>query len=337
MKFSQGDPPGAGFYAPGSFQSFLNPGNLTQFHSKSQSIEPRWIDGLNWRLRNARSPDRVIFCNGVLSQYCPSGCRLGVIIRPKDNENESVLTTPIFEAELNPYTIASNVALLYHPIPSFRCKFSTKIRDRTKTESFVSITDISERFSAISAVSCDWFGKSTTISLDAYNLTNNSASLTISYLRNLSNSFAMGMETSVAWTKNQNIVVGSALAARFSTRDTTIAATGSLAPLSLDMSYFHKVNQFIQMGSSVAYNHDIHKAIGAIFWQLDLYDAMVRCKLDSNGCIGISYDRSIQNYDFGFSILFNHKSNNVMCGLKFGCDAPSSASVPTQNQINNKK
>lgn len=329
MKFSQDDPPGAGFYAPGAYHSVLNPGNLSQFHLKSQNIEPRWVDGLNWRLRNARAPERVIYCNGVLSKYCPSGCRVGVIVRPKDTDNDSVLKTPIFEAELNPYTLASNISLLYHPIPAIRCKFSTKIRDRTRTEGCTSITDISERFSATSSAACDWFGKSTTISLDAYNLTNNSASLTGSFLQNLSKSFAMGIEGSVAWAKNQNIVVGSALAARYSTQDTTIAATASLVPLSLDMSYFHKVNKFIQMGSSVAYNHDIHRAIGAIFWQLDLYDSMVRFKLDSNGCVGLSYDRCIQNCDFGFSILFNHKSNNIMCGLKFGYDAvPAPPSPP---------
>lgn len=331
MNFSPNEPPAPGFYAPGAFHSFLNPGNLSQFHSQSQNIEPRWVDGLNWRLRNARSLNRVIYCNGVLSKFCPSGCRMGIIIRPKDSENDAVLKTPIFEAELNPYTIASNVSLLYHPIPSIRWKFSTKIRDRSKTDGSTSLLDISKRFTANSAVSCEWFGKSKTISLEASDLTNNSASLTMSYVQNVSRSFAMGMETTLALVKNQNPAVRSSLAARYSTQDTTIAATGSLAPLSLDMSYFHKVNKFIQMGSSVAYNHEIHKAIGAIFWQLDLYDAMIRFKLDSNGCVGLSYDRSIQNFDFGASMLLNHKSNNVMCGLKFGFDAaPASAPAPQQ-------
>lgn len=321
MKFSRNDSAGEGFYVPGAFHSFLNPGNLSQFHAKSQNIEPRWVDGLNWRLRNARKPERVIYCNGVLSKYCPSGCRMGIIIRPKDSGNGSVLKTPILEAELNPYTIASNVSLLYHPIPSIRWKLSTKIRDRSLTDPL----DVSNRFSITSAATCEWFGKSKTISLDAYDLTNNTASLTISYLQNLTQNFAMGMETSLAWARNQNIVLGSALAARYSMRDTTIAATAALTPLSLDMSYFRKVNKLIQMGSSVAYNHDIPKTIGAIFWQLDLYDAMIRCKLDTNGCIGLSYDRNIQNFDFGFSFLYNHRSNNVMCGLKFGYDvAPTS-------------
>lgn len=147
----------------------------------------------------------------------------------------------------------------------------------------------------------------------------------------------MGMEASVALAKGEKAIFGTALAARYSTADTTIAATGSLAPLCLDVSYFHRINKFIQMGSSVAYNQEIRNAVGAIFWQLDLYDAMVRCKIDSNGCVGISYDQCIQNYDFGFSILFNHNSNNLMCGIKFGCDTPLTSSTASQPSWFNKQ
>lgn len=247
---------------------------------------------------------------------------MGVILRPKDSENDSVLKTPILEAEINPYSLAANVSLVYHPIPSIRWRISTNIRDRHETDESASFIDSSRRFTGIGAIACDWFGKSTTISLNAFNLTNNTASLTMSYLQNLTNRFAMGMESSMSWMQNQDSVgVSTALAARYSIEDKTFAVTGSLAPLKLDLSYFRQVNKFIQMGSSLAYNHDIQKAIGSLFCQWDLYDAMVRCKLDSNGCIGLSYDRYIQNYDFGFSILYNHKNNNVMYGVKIGCDA----------------
>lgn len=318
------------FYTTGRSPYLLNPGNLSKLHRKSQDIEPIWIDGLQFYYKNTNSPNRVVFFNSILSHISPSGCRFGFAICPQNNENNSILKTPLFVCDLNPYTLSSNVSLLYHPIPSIRCKIRAQIKtlsnDSFSENSIVSqpipkwqlFANKSNASIADSTITCEWYGEACTISLNAYKLKRNSGRSTISYLRSISNSWTLGAETYVEWNENQKYLIQHALAARYSGKRSTIATTLSLSNLAVDMTYFKQINKFFQIGTSLVINNRFERIVGSAFYQWDFYDAIVRGKIDSNGSIGITYDRNIFCYGFGISILVNVKTKNILYGFKFG-------------------
>lgn len=78
---------------------------------------------------------------------------------------------------------------------------------------------------------------------------------------------------------------------RYSLEKYCIAATGSLE--AFDLSYWRKVNDKLQIGSSFACSHREGKAIGTIYYRVERPDCTVRGLFDSDWSVGFTYQRFV--------------------------------------------
>jgi hypothetical protein len=95
-------------------------------------------------------------------------------------------------ADVNPSTLATNLHLLYHPIPAI--KLETKIQ----TGAFPFNSSLSNTMT-----SAEYLGKSSTISLAMYNPKCESGRLTIGFLHSFDNKFCAGAEVLTEWIQNK--------------------------------------------------------------------------------------------------------------------------------------
>lgn len=321
MPYSQFDSKDSGtiFDKGNKAPPFLNPGNLSKLHKKCQDISPIYIDGIEFVLQDSRKPGRILFCNARLSESSPTGLRLGLAVnRSKD---ETVFKSPSFALDINPYTFSTNILFSYHILPSTRIKWRAQAIPTNFVNPFADPYFVNKQFFQSfsfnsNILSLDYYRKASTVSLNAYNVTNKSGQMTLSCLTNVSACWSIGSELLFEWA-NEELSANTALAARYTSNKSVYAGTVSLTRGDLDLSYYRQINDSFQIGTSLVFNRRLSKAIGSIFYQWYFRDGIIRAKLDSNGSVGFTYKRKIDfmNYDFGLSVLMSIPTNRLMCGF----------------------
>lgn len=290
---------------------FLNPGNLSKLHKKYQDIEPNYIEGLEFVVQRSQNPGRILFCNAKLSETTPTGLRIGLeICRTK---NVDMLKTPSLTLDVNPYTLSTNMQFNYHIWPSLRMKWHAQV---LPTNLIVQKSPVIS-FCSNNVFSLDFYRPSSTVSLNAYNVSKDSGQITVSGLKNVSAGWSIGSEMLVEW-ENKELSTNWALAARCTRNKSVIAGTVSITNGNLDLTYCRRINDSFQIGTSLVFNNRMKKAIGSICYQWYFNNGIIRAKLDSTGSVGFSYKRKIEFTDhcFGLSVLMNIPKNRLACGIK---------------------
>lgn len=259
---------------PGS-RWLLNPGNIEGLHLKQRQICPVFFDGIGMEYSNTFTPNKTVFGSWLLSHTNPSGFNIGGFWANKCNAN--ILESPLIKAQFNPMTMASNAAIIYFPFPFLRLEAELqRLRNAT-----------SKNFTAELTTS------SSTLTLKFYNPTNHRGRICFSALRKMTKRFDFGGELLLEWD-GRVVMANTALAARYGTNHYEFAATASKN--GMDLSYWKKLTKDIQMGSSLAFNKNTHKAIANICYQWQFKDATVRGLVDSDWSVGFSYFRLIFVY-----------------------------------------
>lgn len=70
---------------PGRTRTFLNPGRLTNLHSRIEAISPEWLEGIHLFYKRPYSQCLATTFNYVLSHTSSSGIRIGGIYYPRLN------------------------------------------------------------------------------------------------------------------------------------------------------------------------------------------------------------------------------------------------------------
>lgn len=312
---------------PGKPNPLLNPGTLAALHHKCHSILPIWLDGAQFSYQNTSNPNHILFVDSILSHLRPSGVRCGLSFA-RDVGN-SMLKSPFISIDLNPYTLSSNIYIQYFIMPSLRIEW--------KGQTLPITTDCSTVWkqwnqnskglftcgleAGQNTMTIDWYGPSSTVSLNIYNGGLLSGRSTVSYLQSLTPALTMGMECLLEWRKG-DWQTKAAIAGRFARRQLAVAATYSISTGDMDMTYWRQVNPYLQLGTSFVYNKCNAKSIGAVHYQREFPNATIRAKLDSDSSIGFTYDqnRNDRGYSFGLSLLWCIRTNRFVCGFKLNME-----------------
>ncbi|XP_055605088.1 mitochondrial import receptor subunit TOM40 homolog 2-like, partial [Uranotaenia lowii] len=163
-------------------------------------------------------------------------------------------------------------------------------------------------------------GTSTTTTVRCYNPTNESCRVTLDHLIGYNDRLAFGAELLCEWYR-QATNAQIAIAARYTRDKYSFAATGSME--AFDLSYWRKVNDRIQIGSSLACSHREGKAIGTIYYRVERPDCTVRGLFDSNWSVGFTYQRRLKQMPInaGISLLFCIPKNTFQGGFKIDLDS----------------
>lgn len=320
---------------PGKRSPLLNPGSLAELHQKCHSILPIWLDGAQLSYQNVSHPKHVLFVDSILSQLRPTGVRCGVSLS-RDVGNK-MLRSPFFSIDLNPYTLSSNIHVQYYVLPSLcvewkgqtmpiTTQYSTVWKqlwqDHRSAEDGVATDGIK---AGQNTMTIDWYGQSSTVSLNIYNGGLLAGHATASYLQSVTAAITLGTECLLKW-KQGSWQTKTAVAARYARKQMALAATYSLSTGDMDMTYWRHVSPHVQLGTSVVYSANNGKSISSVFFQRELQSATVRGKFDSDTSMGCMYERTRSNgwFTYGLSLLWCIRTNRFICGFKINIEPSNS-------------
>ncbi|CAO1399452.1 unnamed protein product [Diamesa hyperborea] len=288
---------------PGCVTGILNPGNIANLHKKTRDTMPIWFEGLS--LKGVKNLDvhKTLNINWNIGNNTPCGFRVGGMFGIKSTSNKT--QTPLIFGDTNPTTLATNLHFLFHPIP--KLKLETKIQ----TGAYPFIADLGD-----SIASVEYLGDSSTTSFNIYNPKQNAGRFTIGYLKGVTKQLSLGAELLTEWYDGQ-WNAQTALAARYSFKNYSVSTTMSLD--ALDVSYWQKVNDSMQISSSLIMNKKTSKALANICYELQMENTVIKGMIDSDWSVGCTYNRHLKHpaSAFGFSVLFCIPTNKFYCGLKF--------------------
>lgn len=78
-------------------------------------------------------------------------------------------------------------------------------------------------------------------------------------------------------------------ASRYSMKKSTIAA--SVSKDALDVSFWHQPNKLFQIGASLILNKRTSKALGSLYYQMDMKDVVIKGMVDSDLSVGCTYNK----------------------------------------------
>ncbi|XP_011189733.1 mitochondrial import receptor subunit TOM40 homolog 2 [Zeugodacus cucurbitae] len=288
---------------PGSSEK-KNPGNIHDLHLLAQRINPKYYDGIELDYAHRLAANKIITCNWLWSHTRPSGFRFGgnYSLRLYDD----FLQTPTIMADINPTTLASNVSMIFYPHHALRLEAAMQRASEDlplETQSTIELTR-----------------PSTTLTWNMYNAHSQRGRSTISLMRSITNSWALGAELLLEWTDPRSIMTKTALAARYTKHNYQIAASASRE--GLDISYWQRIHQRIQMATMFAWDRKSQKTIATICYQWDFEDSVVRSMVNSDLSVGFQYYRSLPHIPcgMGLSALISLLNNRLAFGLKFALD-----------------
>lgn len=307
------------YFSKGTKTCYLNPDNLTNLHKQSIQIQPKWLDGFHIECKKGIDTNKTVFSDCNLSKNNLSGVRIGLNYSQANESNNSVLESPFVSADINPYNLSSNFTVMHHILPSVRLKFKNHFLFPYKSGEGTTFLDaINKVIFAESAFSCDWFENSQTLSFLTTKFNNEFVASNLSYMRCISPNWTVGSELSCLWKNSaeEKLNFETSLAARYASQEFTVAASTCLNPFKLDFTYFYPYSDKIKLGTSLIINSDVGQAIAAAYFQYDLYDAIVRAKVETNGIVGLTYERMFSDLNLIGSLLMNAKTQKMMCGIK---------------------
>lgn len=292
--------------AEGKERTYLNPGTLSKLHKEAMKIQPKWLEGFHVGGVKFLARNIQMFGGVNLSTMNNlNGTHMGCEFQTADKRNDSLLGMPSIFVAFNPYNCSSKFVFVHHLLDSVKLKFMNF--SSLKPSGFDETT-----------LKCDWFRGPSTISFLTTKVSDQFFMSNLSYLRNISKNMTLGTEFNCIWKhKSEAPIFEHSVAARYMTGKSIVALSAGLAPLKFDVSYFMPVTDKLKVGSSTLIYPGSRRALSAIFLQYDLYDSMIRAKLETNGTLGMTYEKQFDNFQLVGSVLMNAKTNKVVVGFKF--------------------
>ncbi|XP_012156612.1 mitochondrial import receptor subunit TOM40 homolog 2 isoform X2 [Ceratitis capitata] len=281
-----------------------NPGNIHELHILAQRIKPKYYDGIELDYAHRLAANKNITCNWVWSHTRPSGFRFGGIYSLRLYDD--FLQTPTIMADINPTTLASNVSIIFYPHNALRLEAA--MQRAAAEEPLQTQTTI------------ELIRPATTVSWNMYNVRADSGRSTISIMRSITKSWALGAELLLEWNDPRSLMTDTALALRYSKYNYQVAASASRQ--GLDLSFWQRIHQRIQMATMLAWHRKTNMTIATICYQWDFDDAVVRSMVNSDLSVGFQYYRSLPHIPcgMGLSALISLLNNRFAFGLKFVLD-----------------
>lgn len=183
--------------------------------------------------------------------------------------------TPTIMADINPTTLASNVSIIFYPHNALRLEAA--MQRAAAEEPLQTQTTI------------ELIRPATTVSWNMYNVRADSGRSTISIMRSITKSWALGAELLLEWNDPRSLMTDTALALRYSKYNYQVAASASRQ--GLDLSFWQRIHQRIQMATMLAWHRKTNMTIATICYQWDFDDAVVRSMVNSDLSVGFQYYR----------------------------------------------
>ncbi|XP_067631581.1 mitochondrial import receptor subunit TOM40 homolog 1 [Eurosta solidaginis] len=295
---------------PACFQRYpgkkekTNPGNIQDLHLRAHRIRPKYYDGIELDYAHRLAVNKHIHCNWAWSHVRPSGFRFGGIYSLRLYED--FLQTPTIMADIHPTTLASNLRVVFYPHSSLRLEAAMQRGGEYGALQTQTTIELSR--------------PATTVTCNMYNVSSNMGRSTISLMRSITDSWVLGAELLLEWTDPRSLMADTAIAARYTKFNYQIAASASRQ--GLDISYWQRIHERIQMATMLAWHRKTQKTIASICYQWDFEDSFVRSTVDSDLSVGFQYYRSLPHIPcgMGLSALVNLFTNRFTFGLKFALD-----------------
>uniref|UniRef100_A0A182LV08 Uncharacterized protein n=1 Tax=Anopheles culicifacies TaxID=139723 RepID=A0A182LV08_9DIPT len=292
-------------WTSGVRQPPLNPGDMANLHERINHLRPHWFEGFQLNVTRSCGVNRTMGASWTLSHVTPTGFRLGGHFRRRCSD--SVLTTPLVALDVNPTTLCSNLLLLYRPVRSVGLEMALQLQPGMNAF----VDELSLQYtgaSRTSTVRC-----STPGTLDTYRVS-------VDHLVSLNDRLCFGVEVlceCYRGTCNTNV----AFAGRYNRKTYTLAAT--ISPEAFDLSYWQKVSDTLQLGSSMIVNQRQNRALGSVCYRLEHADTVIRGSFDSDWTIGFTYGRKLTPAAFTacLSLLFCAPKNTFQCGFRIDLDS----------------
>ncbi|XP_052863331.1 mitochondrial import receptor subunit TOM40 homolog [Anopheles cruzii] len=292
-------------WTTGVRQPSLNPGDMANLHERIGHLRPLWFEGLQLNVTRGLGVNRSVGCSWTLSHVTPTGFRWGGQYQRRCSDH--VLKTPLVAFDVNPSTLASNLQLRYRPVRSLCVQMSLQLQP--------------QRLPLVDELSVQHTGLSRTSSVRyAGSATSRSCRFSMDHLVSLNDRLCVGLEL-LTECHGGVYRTGVAFASRYNRETWTLAAT--VSPEAFDLSYWRKVSDMLQLGSSVVINQRQRQALGSICYRVDRPDTVIRGSFDSDWTLGFTYGRKLTPAAFGvcWSLLFCVPKNTFQCGFRIDLDS----------------
>lgn len=282
----------------------LNPGNISDIHRNLLNMMPKWSCGIEVQCIQNLSKNKSICGIWRLNNISLNEFRFGGRYTPYIIGD--IGECPHFHMDINPSTLSTNFTALCNPF-----NYLIEFKSQTRLKSTENILKV------------DRFGESSTTSITMYNPTCGDRSFTLGYLKSATSRIRLGAEIYIELQKNRNISKSFlAIASSYQNDNFTVAATCSRQ--SFDLSYWHFINDNLQIGSSFVFNYPSKRSVGAVYYQFKSPDSCVRGMINSDWNIGMTYEKSLLlkcgTFIFGLSCLMCMPTGNFTTGLKIRLD-----------------
>ncbi|ETN64873.1 hypothetical protein AND_003372 [Anopheles darlingi] len=144
------------------------------------------------------------------------------------------------------------------------------------------------RRSYVEEVSLQHTGRSRTSTVRYSSTADAGYRVSVDHLVSLTDRLCVGMEL-LTECYRQVVQTGVAFASRYNRETWTLAAT--VSPEACDLSYWRKVSDTLQLGTSVVINQRRDRAVGSICYRFDHPDTVVRGSFDTDWTLGFTYGR----------------------------------------------
>lgn len=295
---------------PENFQRTLgqqvlpNPGSVFDLHRNVLGMMPKFSSGIELHYAlNCKEKYKIVFGNWKICNISPSGFRIGGIFASKLNEN--IGKCPHLQLDINPSSLSTNMVAVLNPrnyLIQFECQSSKTLNEHI--------------------LKLDRLGESSNTSLALYNSSRKTGRLTLGHLISITSKVRVGLEVFLEWQNYKRSNTFLSIASSYRNDNYTIAATCS--PQSLDLSYHQFVNNNLQIGSSFLFNNQSKRTVGAIYYQVKLYDCCVRGMINSDWNLGVEYEKRLHLkhgiLTLCFNCLMHMPKGSFVTGLKFHID-----------------
>uniref|UniRef100_A0AAG5D083 Uncharacterized protein n=1 Tax=Anopheles atroparvus TaxID=41427 RepID=A0AAG5D083_ANOAO len=291
---------------PGVWQPALNPGDIANLHERITHLRPLWFEGFQLNVTKGFGVNRTVGGSWNLSHVTPTGFRLGGRYQRRCSDN--VLKTPLVAFDVNPSTLSSNLLFLYRPVRSLRLEVALQLQPNETPY----VEELSLQHTGSSRTSTVRY--CIPGSLESYRVS-------VDHLVSLNDRLCVGAEVlceSYRGAHRTNV----AFAGRYNSETWTLAAT--MSPFeAFDLSYWQKVSDSLQLGSSLIVNGPQNRALGSICYRLEHPGSVIRGSFDSDWTVGFTYARKLTPVAFGacLSLLFGVPKNTFQCGFRIDLDS----------------
>lgn len=299
---------------------FFKAGNLSSLHKQALHIHPEWINGFNAGFKKSLGNDSHIF--GDIGLAATSNAKLGVEYFLNDQTDFSQKASNI-RFSVNPFAKISEFYICVNPSSAFRLKLKNHIfasalfdenYDRQKQGILSSLW-------TKSGLSIDWTGGYSRVSFSAFTSNSKSITTSLTALTRIASNFLVGAElNSNQDIKRRSITLEPCLATAYWNENMKMVGSMWLKTLKIDLSWFRKINDNIQISSILIIDAQTRNTIATLFGQYSLGDSIIRAKIATNGLIGATYEQKFWHFSILNSVVANVSTKKFVYGMKIGIE-----------------